>query len=165
MPGPLQTAAIALSAMLPLFLFGYARIGHFRSAGRLYRAGCLTLIGVFAVTCVALPGQREVQDVLDGLLLLMTAMLLCYVFWALIAWGFTVTLLTAIAGAKQPLTLEQWIAAYTQGGHLSGFAHNRLHLLIGSGLAISRDGSITVTPFGIIVARLIRVARLASGLG
>lgn len=165
LPGPLQITAIVLSAMLPPLLFGYAQIGLFRGAGRLYRAGCLTVVGLFAVACLALPSPRQADDVLGGFLLLMTAMLLCYVFWALTAWGFTVTLLTAIAGAKQPLTLEQWISAYMQGGDLGGFAHNRLRLLIGSGLAISRNGSITVTPFGTIVARLVRMARLATGLG
>ncbi len=165
LPGPLQTMGIALGAILPLILHFYTRIGVFRAAGRLFRAGAITVTALFALACVALPGSRDVGDVFGGVLLLLTAILLCYVFWSLLAWGFTVTLLTAIAGAGKPLTLEQWVSAYMQGGELSGFAHNRLRLLVGSGMVTARDGRITVTPFGLLTARLARVIRFATGIG
>jgi hypothetical protein len=165
LPGPLQITAIALSALLPMLLFCYARIGAFRGSGRLFRAGCISIIGLFAVACLALPGLRDDGDVLGGALLLATALLLCYVCWGLLAWGFTMTLLTAIARSAQPLTLEQWISAYMQGGDLSGFAHNRLRLLICSGLVTSKDRQVTVTPFGMIAVHLVRLVRFATGLG
>jgi hypothetical protein len=165
LPGPLQITAILLSAILPLLLFCYARIGVIRGAGRLFRAGCITIVGLFAIACYVLPGPRDGGDMLGGALLLATAILLCHVFWSLLAWGLTVTLLTTLARAAQPLTLEQWISAYMQGGDLSGFAHNRLRLLIGSGMAISNDGRIALTPFGMITARLVRLIRFATGVG
>lgn len=164
-PGPLQITAILLSALLPLVLFGYARIGVFHGAGRLFRAGSLTVIALFAAGCLALPGSRDIGDVVGGVLLLTTAILLCHVLWSLLAWGFTVTLLTALAGAAQPLTLEQWASAYMRGGDLSGFAHNRLRLLVGSGMAISRDGRIAVTPLGMMTVRVVRLIRFATGMG
>ena len=79
----------------------------------------------------SLPGPRYFDDVLSGVLFLATAILLFYVFWSLLARSFTLTLLTALAGARQPLTQEQWISIYMQGGDLSTFAHNRLRLLLG----------------------------------
>jgi hypothetical protein len=163
--GPPQIASIGLSAILPLLLFCYAGIAAFRGAGQLFRAGCLTIVALFVVTCLALPGPRDIGDVLGGALLLTTAILLCYVFWSLLAWGFTVTLLTALARAAQPLTLEQWISAYMRGSDLGGFAHNRLRLLIGSRMVIPSGDQLSVTPFGMITARLVRLIRFATGIG
>jgi hypothetical protein len=165
LPGPLQTTGIVLSALLPLILYFYARIGVFRGAGRLFRAGVITIITLFALGCIGLPGARDARDAFGGMLLLLTAILLCHIFWSLLAWGFTVTLLTAIAGAGKPLALEQWISAYMQGGEPSGFAHNRLRLLIGSGMVVAREGRITVTPFGMLTARVVRLIRFATGIG
>jgi hypothetical protein len=165
LPGPLQITAIVLSVILPLLLYVYARIGVFRGAGRLFRAGSITVVGLFALACLGLPGPRNIGDALGGVLLLLTAILLCNVFWSLLAWGFTVTLLTAIAGTGRPLTLEQWMSAYMQGGDLSGFAHNRLRLLVGSGMVVARDGRIVVTPFGALTARLVSLVRFATGIG
>jgi hypothetical protein len=165
LPGPLQLTAIVLSAVLPLLLFCYARIAAFPGAGRLFRAGCITVVGLFVAACFALPGPRDIGDVLGGVLLLATAILLCHVFWSLLAWGFTVTLLTALAQAERPLTLEQWISAYMQGGDLSGFAHNRLRLLIGSGMVVPTGDRVAVTPFGMITAHLVRLIRFATGMG
>jgi hypothetical protein len=154
-----------LSAMLPLLLLAYAKAGLFRGAGRLFRAGCLTIVALFAAAWLALPGPQDVGDVVGGAFLLMTAILLFHVFWSLLAWGFTVTLLTALAAAAQPLTLEQWASAYMQGGDLSGFAHNRLSLLIGSGTAVSRNGQVVVTPLGMLLVRVVRLIRFSTGMG
>jgi hypothetical protein len=165
LPGPLQTTAIVLGLLLPVLLFGYATIPALRSPGRRFRTAAITSAGFFLIACLILPGPRDAGDVLGGALLLATATLLWHVFWSLLAWGFTLTLLTALARVEQPLTLEQWISAYMQGGDISGFAHNRLRLLIGSGMVTSRDDRITVTPFGMIAARLVRLIRFATGIG
>ena len=64
-----------------------------------------------------------------------------------------------------PFTLEQWISAYMQGSDLGDFAHNRLRLLIGSGMVILSGDRLSVTPFGMITARLVRLIRFATGIG
>lgn len=165
LPGPAQTAAICLSVALPLLLFCYALIPSIRGAGSRFRIGCATAAGLFAIACTALPGERHFDDVVGGTLLLATAMILVYVFWSLLAWGFTLTLLTALARAGRPLTEEQWAAAYIQGGDLGTFAHNRLKLLLGSGMVVATDGKIAATVKGMVVARFVRFVRFAAGLG
>jgi len=165
LPGPMQTTAIALSVAFPLLLFCYAQIPGIRGAGRRFRIGSTTIAGLFVIACFALPGPRDFDDVLSGVLLLLTAILLYYVFWSLLAWGFTLTLLTALAGAGRPLTQEQWISAYMQGGSLSAFAHNRLRVLLGFGMVVSAGGDIVVTRTGAATTRLVRFIRLATGLG
>jgi hypothetical protein len=165
LPGPMQIVAILLGVLLPLLLLFYACIPGIRGAGSRFRIGCATAVAFFAIACFVLPGERHVGDVLGGLLLLATAIMLSYVLWSLLAWGFTLTLLTSLAQASRPLTLEQWAAAYMQGGGLSTFAHNRLKLLLGSGMVVSSNGRIIATPKGIAVARLTKFVRFATGLG
>ena len=165
LPGPAQAAAICLSIALPLLLLGYACIAATGGSGRRFRLGCISVVVLFAIACIVLPGQRRLDDVLGGLFLLATAMMFCYILFSLLAWGFTLTLLTALVKAGRPLTLEQWAAAYMQGGDLGTFTHNRLKLLIGSGLVVTADGRLAPTPKGVAVAHLVKLVRLSTGLG
>ena len=165
LPGPAQSAAICLSVALPLLLLCYARIPAIRGSGRRFRLGCLSVIALYLIACIALPGPRHLDDLLGGLFLLATAMMLCYVLFSLLAWGFTLTLLTALFEAGRPLTSAQWAAAYMQGGDLGTFAHNRLKLLIGSGMVITSDGKLAPTTKGLAVAQIVKLVRLSTGLG
>ncbi|WP_061024002.1 hypothetical protein [Bradyrhizobium sp. CCH5-F6] len=165
LPGPAQAAAIGLSIAFPLLLLCYARIAATGGSGRRFRLGCVSVIVLFAIACLALPGQRHVGDVIGGLLLLGTAMMFCYILFSLLAWGFTLTLLTALVQAERPLTLEQWAEAYMQGGDLGMFTHNRLKLLVGAGMVITAGGTLAPTAKGVAVARLVKLVRLSTGLG
>jgi hypothetical protein len=165
LPGPAQTTAICLSVALPLLLLCYARIAAIGGAGRRFRLGCLSVIALFVITCIAIPGPRNLDDLVSGLFLLATAMMLCYVLFSLLAWGFTLTLLTALVQAGRPLTSEQWAAAYMQGGDLGTFAHNRLKLLIGSGMVTTADDKLAPTAKGLAVAHLVKLVRFSTGLG
>lgn len=165
LPGPVQTAAICLGVALPLLLLGYARISSSRGAGSRFRIGCVTVAALFVVACIALPGERQPDDVVSGILLLATAILLVYVFWSLLAWGFTLTLLTALVQAGRPLTEAQWAAAYMQGGDLRMFAHNRLKLLLGSGMVVAGNDKVSTTTKGLVIVRLVEIVRFATGLG
>jgi hypothetical protein len=165
LPGLLQTTAIVLGLLLPALLFSYAAIPGLRSPGRRFRASAFTVAGLLLVACLTLPGPRDFGDVFGAVLLLATAILLCHVFWSLLAWPFTLTLLTAIAKADHPLTLEQWISAFMQGESPSTFAENRLKLLFGAGMAVSAGERIVVTRTGMATARLVRFVRVATGLG
>jgi len=123
------------------------------------------VIILFAIACVALPGQRQLDDVLGGALLLATAIMFFYVLFSLLAWGFTLTLLTSLVQAGRPLTSEQWAAAYMQGGDLGTFTHNRLKLLVGSGMVMTTDGRLAPTAKGLAVAQFVKLVRLSTGLG
>ena len=165
LPGPMQITAIGLSLLLPLLLLCYARIPGLRGAGRLFRYGCMTVPVLYVAACLTLPGPRDAGDVISGILLLATAMLLCYVFWSLLAWGFTLTLLTALSKDSRPVTLEQWISIYMRGGNLGDFAHNRLRLLTGSGMVALSQHRVELTRLGIAMARFVKLVRFATGLG
>lgn len=165
LPGPLQITAIVLSLLLPVLLFGYATIPAFRGPGRRFRAAAITVAGLLLTAYLTLPGRRDGGDVLGGILLLATAIMLTHVFWSLLAWPFTLTLLTALAKSDYPLTLEQWISACMQGRSPSSFADNRLRLLFGAGMVVSTGDRIVLTPTGMATAQLVRFIRFATGLG
>lgn len=165
LPGPAQAAAIGLSVALPLVLLCYARIPATGGSGRRFRLGCVTMLALYAIACLALPGQRHIDDMLAGLFLLATAMMFFYILFSLLAWGFSLTLLTALVKAGRPLTWEQWTVAYTQGGDLGTFTHNRLKLLVGAGMVMTADGKLAPTNKGLAVARLVKLVRLSTGLG
>ena len=165
LPGPAQAAAIGLSVALPLLLLCYARIAATGGSGRRFRLGCLSVMVLYAIACIALPGERHLADMLGGLFLLATAMMLWYILFSLLAWGFTLTLLTALVQAGRPLTLEQWAVAYMQGGDLGTFTHNRLKLLVRAGMVITADSKLAPTAKGLAVARLVKFVRLSTGLG
>lgn len=165
LPGPVQTVAICLGVALPLLLLVYAQIPGIRGAGSRFRIGGITVAALFVIACIALPGERQPDDVIGGILLLATAILLVHVFWSLLAWGFTLTLLTSLAQAGRPLTQEEWAAAYMQGGDLGTFARNRLKLLLGSGMVVAAEDKVSTTAKGLMVARLVKLVRFATGLG
>ena len=165
LPGPAQAAAIGLSLALPLLLLCYARIAATGGSGRRFRLGCVSILAFYAIACIALPGPRHLDDVIGGLFLLATAMMFFYILFSLLAWGFTLTLLTALDKAGRSLTLEQWAVAYMQGGDLGTFTHNRLKLLVGAGMLTIADGKLAPTTKGVAVARLVNFVRLSTGLG
>ena len=165
LPGPAQAAAIGLSVALPLLLLCYARIPATGGSGRRFRLGSVSILALYAIACLALPGQRHFDDVVGGLFLLATAMMFCYILFSLLAWGFTLTLLTALVKAERPLTREQWAVAYMQGGDLGSFTHNRLKLLVGAGMVIAADGRLAPTAKGVAIARLVKLVRRSTGLG
>jgi hypothetical protein len=164
-PSPLQVTAIALGVTVPLLLLGCGRIARFRGAGRAFRTSSMTVIVLLAIACLTWPGARDLVDIVSAALLLGTTLIVWHVVWGLLAWGFTLTLLTALVKADRPLNLEQWALTYMQGRDLGGFAHNRLRLLIGSGMVAENSGEVAVTPFGMATVRIVRLVRFATGLG
>lgn len=98
-------------------------------------------------------------DLVAGTLLLATATLAGFTLWTLVAWGFTVTMLTALDRAGRPLTVDEWAAAYTGGKPIDAFARNRLGVLLNLGLAELRGGEVVMTP-----GRGRLLAKVAGGL-
>jgi len=159
----MQCVALALGASTPLILV-CAKIIHVRGAGARYLVGGLISIAIFLALALILPGARDPVDLLSGLLLLLSALLFWNVPWNLLAFGFTITLLTALVKFGRPATRDQWTSAYMQGSDLDKFARNRLQLLLGTGMATIDRNDIVATPFGKVCAGLVRLTRLICGI-
>ena len=165
-PSLLQALALVIGAVQPLILLGCAFMPSIAGAGARFGIASAIAALIYAIICVLLPGAREAVDIVSGALFLATAILFWYVIWSLLAWGFALTLLTALNSAGRALSSERWIAAYIGGpGDLTLFANNRLQLLLGAGMAKREEDNILVTPLGLAVARLVRLVRLILGIG
>lgn len=164
LPAPMQCVALALGAATPVVLIVCARFARVSGAGARYMVGCLTSIAIFIALALILPGARDPVDLYSAFLLLLAALLFWNVPWNLLAFGFTLTLLTALVKAGRPTTQSQWISAYMHGADLGKFARNRLQLLLGTGMATIDQNYIVATRFGIVCAKLVRAIRLLCGI-
>lgn len=164
LPAPMECVALALGIFFPLVMLGCARIKSIRGAGVRFAAGCAAVAAIFIALAILMPGARDPADVFSGILLLITAMLFWNVAWSLLAFGFTLTLLTALVQAGRPLSRPEWVRAYMQGSTLEKFARNRLQLLLGTGIAKADQQNIVATPFGAVAATMVRSTRFLFGI-
>ena len=160
----MECAALVLGIVFPLVMLGCAQIKSIRGAGVRFAAGCVAAAAIFVALAFVMPGERDPADVFSGILLLITAMLFWNVAWSLLAFGFTLTLLTALVQAGRSLSRPEWVRAYMQGSTLEKFAWNRLQLLLGTGMTRVDRQNIVATPFGAIVATMVRSTRFLFGI-
>lgn len=106
-----------------------------------------------------------VVELITGFLLLVTATLVQFTLWTLLAWGFTLSMLLALHRAGQPLLLEEWVQAYTGGKPLSAFAEDRIQLLLRLRLAELTDRQLVMSRGrGRLIAQLTQRLRRLFGL-
>ena len=92
--------------------------------------------------------EWELADLTAGGLVLLTAYLVGFTLWTLIAWGFTLTMLRALASAKGPVSMDEWVVEYTGGHNLHAFGKDRLSLLLKSRLGRLEGEYVLPTPKG-----------------
>ena len=125
-------------------------------------ASMLTWVAWVAAMIAMGPGW---VDAATGLLLLMTATLAVFTLWTLIAWGFTLSMLLALARGGRRLSVEEWAEEYMNGKSLSAFARDRLGILLALGLVEVHDGRVVMTaPRGRIFANSAAALRALFGL-
>ena len=156
--------SIAFCGASPVVLFALSH-GPCRIAlpgRRFVMAVILTWTVWLAAMVAAGPGW---VDFVTGALLLATATLAGFTLWTLIAWGFTLSMLLVLERARSPITMEEWIRAYTRGRPLDALARDRVGLLVRLGLASMRDkGHLVSAPRGGLFARLASGCRRVFGL-
>jgi hypothetical protein len=116
-------------------------------------------LSLFAVSPLAL------ADLVAGALILLAALLAGFTVWTLIAWGFTASLLMSLAREDRPVSLDEWVAAYTGDRTIETFARDRVQLLFRFDLATAEADRIVMTPgAGLRMARFARFLRVLVGL-
>ncbi len=145
-PSPILLSGIVAGLSLPPLL-GILSHGPWKiqSPARRFQIAVLGISmvwGLFSVTQESLDGA----DVLASLMLWLTAVLATFTFWSLLAWGFTLSLLLRLASAQRPLTVDEWIASYAQGGDAETFARDRLGILFRFRLARLDGDHVRLTP-------------------
>lgn len=153
-------AVVLLPVLLLLLSHGPLRVSA--PGRRFVLAAMLMWVAWLAAMIVVV---TDAVDLITGGLLLATASLASFTLWTLVAWGFTVSMLLALNQAGRPLTVEQWVLAYTRGQTLDAFARDRLGVLLKLGLAELHGNEVVMTsgrgrPF----ARLTTMLRKLFGL-
>ncbi|MBE9116873.1 hypothetical protein IQ249_13280 [Lusitaniella coriacea LEGE 07157] len=167
-------AALFSSFALPIFL---AILSHtplkISGLGKRFIFASLLSIGLWSgLSLISISQSLQsvgtsqlVADLLAGILILATASLCVFTFWTLIAWGFTLSMLMRLTDIQQPLTFEEWVAAYTGGQTLNTFTLDRLSVLFRFGWAKQKNDRVfIVRDRGIPIVRLTRWLRFMFGL-
>lgn len=162
------TPAVAAGILAGPVLFAWlVALSHgpwkIRAPGRRFVAAALLTAGGFAVLA-AFVGSGSI-DVLAGALIVATVLIAGFTAWTLVAWGFTLSMLLALARAGGGLTLDALIAAYTGGLPIETFSGDRLSVLFRLKFAEGdADGRVRATPRGRRLARFASFLRRAFGI-
>lgn len=158
-------AALVAALVLPLVLLGLSH-GPWRVAplGRRFHVAALLVLAGWGTTMLLHWATLSAVDLFAAFCLLAGALLAEFTLWTLVCWGFSITLLLELVRADRPLDRDAWIAAYTGGGTIEQFTHDRLGVLLHHGMARVDDGLLSPTPRGLVTARLDGLLRLWFGL-
>lgn len=153
-PGPAVALALAACVLLPalVLVLSHGALKVAAPGRRFVLAAALTWVAWLATLPATSP---DAVDLVTSALLLATATLAGFTLWTLVAWGFTVSMLLALTRAAGPLTVDEWVLAYTRGKPIDAFARDRLGVLLKLKLAEARDDSVVMTP---VRGRLFAVA-------
>jgi hypothetical protein len=165
LPSPAILAGIIAAVLLPVVV---ALLSHgpwkIAAPGRRFHLA-VALLTAGWVLFHLWDGSYNAADLCASLLIWLTAVLVEFSFWSLLAWGFTISLLLALARAGRPLTFDEWVARYTGGGTSATFAHDRLSLLFRFGFANREGDQVRLTPgWGPPLAWLVGILRWIFGV-
>lgn len=154
LPSDIVLGALLAACLLPLLLVVLAH-GPWRERrpGRRFFLAAGLDLGLWVVW-IALQPAWHLADLAAGGLILLTAFLVGFTIWTLIAWGFTLTMLRAIADAGEPISEEEWVVQYTGGQTLEAFGKDRLFLLLKSRLGRLEEDRVLSTAKGRFGARV-----------
>jgi hypothetical protein len=158
-------ASIITALMLPPVL---ATLSHgpwkIAAPGRRFAIAAALCVTGWGIS-LALLDEVALADATAGALILLAAVLAEFTLWTLVAWGFTVSLLAAVARADRELTLDEWAVEYAGGRPIQALARDRLGVLVRFGLATWTNGRAVATKgAGVRTARLVGCLRTLFGL-
>ncbi|MCQ8782843.1 hypothetical protein [Mangrovibrevibacter kandeliae] len=108
-------------------------------------AGLALALFAAGIVLAALAGHSPAwADLLAGAMILAGAILSAFTLWTLVCWGFTTSLLLALARSGPAESHENWFREYAGGGYRM-FTQDRLGLLLRAGLVREAAGTVRLT--------------------
>jgi len=127
-----------------------------------------SLVAVFLASLVGFWLARIPIGTIDdiaGAAIMLAATVLAFIAWSLIAWGFTLSMLLALARQKRVGGLDDWIRHYTGGADFHRLAADRAAVLLGARLAVmAGDNGFRLTSLGRVAARFVAVGQWTFGI-
>ncbi|HVA40073.1 MAG TPA: hypothetical protein VNF49_05375 [Candidatus Binataceae bacterium] len=146
---PIAVSLIA-GALMPMALSALSR-GPVRvrsGALRIGAAASASLLLWSALIVAWLAWRPEAKllagDAAAGVLFIAAAALATYSAWALVAFGYTISMLVDIARVGKPVTTLGWAAAYGHGRGLRAMFEDRLRVLLAMGLVRAEGGGVSL---------------------
>lgn len=168
-PGPATASGIVAGAAIPLVTFILShRPFKITSLQHRFLISCgisFLVWGAFVFT-YAINAQSVLwSDMLSGILFFLTAIIAFGILWSLICWGFTLSLLKALAESQSAKNQTAWFALYGGGSTTQDFMYDRLSILLALGLAQHKNETIKLTSSsGHFMAIFVRILRKMYGL-
>jgi hypothetical protein len=170
MPPIALGTAIFCGGAIPVFLILLGRTSSaLQRPGLRYRVSVQAAWVVFLTSLVgfALAGiPIGTIDYIAGAAIMLSATVLAFIAWSLIAWGFTLSMLLALAKEKRVGGLEDWIRHYTGGADFRRLAADRAAVLLAARLAVvTGEDGYRLTTLGRVAGRFIALGRWTFGIG
>jgi len=161
------TLVLALTIILCLLLLGYIN-PCITLQNRYMFVSIAGLIGwvFFVYYSISHFYTIRLVDIISTTMFLLASILAIGVFWSLICWGFTTSLLVALSCFHYPISADLWYSSYSSGSTITDFTNDRLSILIRLGLvARSSDdilipGSIFAKVLSFTYRSLLRIYRI-----
>ena len=169
MPPLALGAAICCGCAVPVLLVLLGRMSAaLRRPGLRYRVSVqaawllfLTSLVGFALTGIPIAAI----DYIAGAAIMLSATVLAFIAWSLIAWGFTLSMLLALAKEKRVGGLDDWIRHYTGGADFRRLAADRAAVLLAARLAVTAAANgLKLTSLGRVAARCVAVGQWTFGI-
>jgi hypothetical protein len=169
MPPVALGAAIFCGCAMPLLLILLGRTSSaLRRPGPRYRVSVQAAWLLFFAALVGfwLAGiPIGTIDYIAGAAIMLAATVLAFIAWSLIAWGFTLSMLLALAKAKRVARLDDWIRHYTGGADFRRLAADRAAVLLVARLAVmTGENGFRLTALGRVAARFVAVGQWTFGI-
>ncbi len=158
-------SALIIGFLQPVFLLVCTRIPPF--AGHNAQQFLVSSIITFALwlSFIAFFNSAMIaDDILVGLMILISAAIFYLEIWALLSRGYTLGLLLTLSTAKRPLTSAELAGHYRGGDSLSWIMQTRLGGLIGARLVRRTVDKVTLTFTGTMIAWIYKICIVILGL-
>lgn len=146
---PIVLASVAIAAASACFLLVLSHPPlRIASPGRRFKAAAAAALALWVAASAVIGAAglpTSIFDVLSGAMILVGALMAGFIVWSLIAWGFTLSMLLAIARFDGAVTVDEWSALYARGKSMREICLDRVGVLLAFGLAKKRGEEVIVS--------------------
>lgn len=161
--------SIAMAIGLSIFLFPLLLFvgGKFKLAPSLrFKIAALLIFSIWCLTNLILEQQGNVIGWrwFAGGLCISAVLLISFMFWSVLCWGYTLSMLLCLAENNSVKNQKQWECLYAGPEGIRKLSTNRTAVLIGLHFAFIEKNQLVLTKFGLFSAAIIQTGGYLFGI-